>query len=176
MAARHPVNERLCPTLNGISAGFAEALAAVDIARNLVIAQSLEPHDAVRYPAAQAALAVDDRNRAQHMVSAAAQQVQETALHVRIIGLRQYPTTYSNAGVAGKDDLARRMWKYTGLFLRHAQRIYTGNFALAGGFVNVGRRNAIWRNAQAQQHIPSPWTGRSQYKRGVQTQGLSALI
>ena len=72
MATRHPVDQGLCPALNGITACLAEPLAAFDIAFHFFGRQPLEADNAVANSAPQPAIAVDNCNRAEDMMAAAA--------------------------------------------------------------------------------------------------------
>ena len=93
------------------------------------------------------------------MVPPPAEQLEKAALHVGIRRLLQYPASDGNRGVTGKDNLALAARHRNSLFRSHAQRIDTRNLALAGAFVDIGRRNAAGHHAQTRQQIPPARAG-----------------
>lgn len=176
MAARHPVDQRLCPSLYRITACFTETFAAIDIALDFVIAETFEPDDAVANPAAHPALGIDDRNGAQHMVPSATQQLKKAALHFSIGSLWQNPASDSDGRIARHHNFTRIARHGNGLFFGHPQRIYARHFAFAWIFINVGRCHSIGDQTKTRQQVPPTRAGGCQNKFGVQTQGLRRLI
>ena len=153
MAARHPVNQRLCPALNGIATGFAQPLATRDVAFDFFGRQTLEADDAVAKATAHPSVRVNHGHRAQNMVAAAIQQLQKPALHIAIGRLRQDAAADCDRGIACDDNFTCCARNSDSLLLGHAQRVDARHFALARCFVNVRRSYAVRHHAKTRKQF-----------------------
>ena len=100
----------------------------------------------------------------------APRQLIETAPGLGLgFGLWQDQTAARDHRITGKDNRAFRQVKLTGcnrLFMRHAARIISRQFAAMRGFVNIGGKNQVGNNPDLRQQVETTRRGRGENQRG----------
>src|SRR5690606_15945008 len=82
-------HERRGSTLDGVAAGLAAPLVRGEIGRHLLFAQALERNERLYQPRPEASIRGDQRDAAEHAVSAAGEQRKAAPRRRRILRLRQ---------------------------------------------------------------------------------------